>query len=502
MALVRKAPQARRTAPAPTDEPYAGFIDVPAGAVIQDENNEHCQAGDLARTEPHLLVTGATGKGKTRSVLGPNIIRWGARPVVAMSAKGDMAELTIRKRATRGPVYLMDLSGEVRESELQGVPVTRVRCDPCASITSDDEALDLADLLMETGALGSGDTGGGGGDAAFWKTLARRRLACFLLAGGWYPDPGQNGKLVWGGGVAWALNACETIGPDAAPPTGGTGITREGLDPDEVPEEDAGVPEDQPVDLQTPNWSTAYLRCLLLDSWHAPSLLAAREMDPKQRDSIGINCQVAMSAWSLRSVANDHPAFDPAMLAADPGATLYLVSPAEGGAAPAASLTLVQIVNYWRHRVGQLRPVLFVLDEVTNGSPIPAKRFLNQWVGTGRSLNIRLCCAAQNTDQFGLLWGNDHALRVLRNTFPAILVMLGANEQELLERAAKSALPEERVTASVDASGKASHSRERVQSIEMADLIPRRRSEGRLLLSGMQGVKVRLPDISKTDLLD
>ncbi|KJQ99780.1 type IV secretory system conjugative DNA transfer family protein, partial [Gordonia sihwensis] len=470
--------------------PYAGWIRVAPGAdgkqspITHDERNEGRRHGDRALTPPHLIVSGETGGGKTRTVLGPNLVAWGPRPAVAMSSKGDFAELTIKRRAAAGPAYLLDLSGEVRESELQGVDVTRVRCDPCANLTSDDEALDLADLLMETGSLGAGD-GGGGGDAAFWKALARRRLACFLLAGGWRPDPDRRGQRIWGGGVEWALNACETVGPDSAESTGGTGVTSEGLDEDAIDETDE--------DLDAPNWTNAYLRCLAIGTRHAPSLLAARAMDEKQRDSIGINCQVAMSSWALEAVATGHTAFEPAMLD-KPGATLFIVSPSTGAGAVPASLTLVQIVNYWRKRVGDLDPILFVLDEVTNGSPIPAKRFLG-WLGEGRSLGIRICAAVQNSDQFSLIW-SESALRVLRNVAPAVLILPGANEMELLERAARFAIPEERVTASVGADGRASHARDRAQSIEVADLVPRKRGTGRLLLSGMQGVAVDLPDIS------
>ncbi|WP_299487233.1 type IV secretory system conjugative DNA transfer family protein [uncultured Gordonia sp.] len=467
--VVKKESAEPQRAPLP-DEPYAGLIDVAPGAIITSEANAGLSAGDVARTAPHLLVTGQTGGGKTRSVLGPNIIRWGSRPVVAMSSKGDMAELTIRKRAQHGPVYLMDLSGEVRESELRGIDVTRVRCDPCAMITTDDEALDLADLLMETS-----DGGEGGGDSQFWKNLARRRLAAFLRAGGTYPN--ADGEPTWGGGVAWALAACEDVGDV----------------------EDKGPDPDAPVDLVTPNWDVAARRCAMLSSSHTQSLLAAKKMDARQRDSIGINCQSALAPWALQSLAeNSAPAFLPEMLEAR-GATLFLVSPMGGAAAPAASLVLVSIVNHWRKRVGKLRTILFVLDEFTNGSKIPAKRALG-WIGEGRSLGVRLCMAVQGTSQIALLWG-EAATKVLREICPAILVLPGPLEKDLMDGAAWAALPEERVTASRDASGRVSQGREKLER-SAAELIPRRKGEGRLLLSGLEGVKVSLPDIAATDLLD
>ena len=483
------------------DTPYMGFLDIEADGeghrapVTHDERNRGGRHGEKARGPVHLLVSGETGGGKTRRVLGPNILAWGPRPVVAMSSKGDMAELTIRQRAARGPVYLLDLSQEVRESQLKGVPVTKVSCDPCAVLSTDDEALDLADLLMETGALGAGDTSGGG-DSGFWKALARRRLACFLRAAGWYPDP-DTGERVWGGGVAWALDACENVGPDAAESTGGVGVSKDGLDHEAAEELDD---PDTPTDLRTPNWSVAYLRVLLLGSRHAGSLLAAREMDQRQRDSIGINCQVALSAWAQDQVATGLPPFHPRMLEEEEvGATLYIVSPSNGAGATPAALTLVQIVNHWRRRVGALDPILFVLDEITNGSPLPAKRLLG-WIGEGRGLGIRVCGAVQNTDQFALIW-SDAALRVLRNIMPAVLILKGANEIELLERAVKMVRSQEVVGASTDAGGKASHSRQRVTPVDVADLTPQATGEGRLLLSGMQGVRVSLPDIAALGLV-
>ncbi|UZF54053.1 type IV secretory system conjugative DNA transfer family protein [Gordonia polyisoprenivorans] len=474
------------------DEPFAGWIDVPANGIVEEDRNQGLGRGDIARTAPMLMVTAETGGGKSRKVLAPNIIRWGTQPVVAMSAKGDLAQITIARRARRGPVYLLDLGGKVSEEELRDVPVTRVRVDPCANITNDDQALDMASLLMEVGAIGAGDGGGGGGDAGFWQSLARRRLACFLRAGGWYPDP-ETGEKVWGGGVDWALAACEDVGPDAAEDTGGQNVVREGLDEEAV--EDLDDPE-VPMDLTTPNWSTAYLRALAQGSRHSASLLAARQMDQRQRDSIGINCQVALSAWAQESVATDAVAFEPRMLA-ERGATLYIVSPSSGAAAPAAAITLSQIVDHWLDNFKRLDPVLFVLDEFTNGAPIPPRRFAT-WVTMGRGAKIRMCIAVQSTAQFELIRPAP-AVKVMRRTFPSILVMKGSNEEELLESAAGWSLPEERGTAPVGADGRTSHSREQTQLLTKADLLPRRGNEGRLLLSGMAGIKVSLDDISHTD---
>ncbi|MFT3661754.1 MAG: type IV secretory system conjugative DNA transfer family protein [Gordonia sp. (in: high G+C Gram-positive bacteria)] len=437
------------------DAPYAGLVD---GRPV-----DHGQ--------PHVLVSGRTGSGKSRTVLAPNIVMWGRRPVVCVSSKGDLAELTAPKRSTRGPCYLMDLSGEVRDDELGGAPVTRVASDPTALITDDDSALELAALLLEVGSLGGGDKGGGD---SFWQALAMRPLAAILQAAAGYLDP-DTGDPVPGGGVRWALAACEN--------PGGAG------DDDE---------ETDVVDLTTASWDVAILRCASIDSHHGDSLLAAKMLDPKQRDSIGINARVALGAWALRAVAGrgELAPFRPEMLEA-PGATLYIVSPLAGAAAPAASAALTSMVNHWRKRVGRLSPLLMVIDELPNTSPLPR---LAAWIGEARGLGIRIVAAVQASSQFEPRWGSA-GLKVLRDIFPAALILPGAPERELLEQAAWSVPAAERVTGSLGADGRASQSRDKVTAIEAAELLPREKGEGRLLLGGTPGHLVKLVDIAKTDLL-
>lgn len=479
------------TPPALPDNPYVGIIDLPDGRpVVRDWRNRGRVDGDLAAGPPHVLVAGETGASKTRSILAPNVLAWGPRPVVAMSSKGDLCELTIERRARYGPVYVMDLAGRVRPSELRGIDVTPVSADPCAALTCDDDAIRLADLLLE---MGDGGDGGGGGDSSFWKSLARRRLACFLRAGGYYTDP-YTKQRVWGGGVAWALDACEDVGPAAADPMEGVeqvgvGITQEGVDATA-----AAAPE--PRDMDSANWSVAIRRCLVLGSRHTKSLLAARSMDAKQRDSIGMNCQSAMSSWSSDAVATGHTPFEPSMLATK-GATLYIVAPSDGAAAPPASITLAQITQHWSIHYDDLRTVLYVLDELANAAAPPARLF-ESWVSQGRGWKIRLLGGLQNSSQFKRVW-SDASCEILRNTFPAFLLLLGSNEIELLERAVTLTPTEERGTAS-RTGAQASHARERGAALTVADLNAVEPGFGRLLLSGMAGVRVRLPDLDATDL--
>lgn len=158
-----------------TDQPYAGLLDVPRGAdgrpgVVTDEANYGRGDGDVAMSAPHLMVVGKTGSGKSRTVLAPNAARWGSRALVVMSSKGDLSELTIRRRSRYGAQYVMDLSGEIRGGQIEGVDLTPVRIDPCAWIETDDEAMEMASLLMQIGDVGAGGDGQGSGDSAFWKS--------------------------------------------------------------------------------------------------------------------------------------------------------------------------------------------------------------------------------------------------------------------------------------------------------------------------------------------
>ncbi|PFG20711.1 type IV secretory system conjugative DNA transfer family protein [Serinibacter salmoneus] len=443
--------------------PYVGIL-----LEDQDPNdfgiNSGRRAGELALGGPHTLLVGGTGQGKGRRVLMQNILMWGGNPVVAMSTSGDLAEGTIRKRAARGPVYLLDLSGEVREEELQGIGVTRVISDPCALVTNDDEAKMMADLLLATG------DGGGDGDS-IWKQLASRPLAALLRAGGVLPHA-ETGEDVWGGGINWVLRALDRV------------TAMEG-------EED---------DLSAPSWDSAYLRAYgLLDCRHAGSLRAAQGMDPRQRDSVAINIRSALDPWTLSTVAGDGfvAPFLPAMLE-QPGATLYVVSPMDGSAAGAATAVIEQAIQHWRQRIGQLPTLGLFLDEVANCAPLPK---LASHIAVLRKYRVRLVAAVQTVIQLKRVWG-EVGMEEMTRTFPSVLLLPATPDREALDLAAWAAGESERSTSSIDAQGRVSRSSEKNERFGSAELLPTRKGTARLLISGGPGVMVSLPDIAETDLQD
>lgn len=469
-------PAGERPRPRPIDMPYAGLLREDQDSLDYGINAGR-RKGQNALSGWHMLLCGLTGSGKGRSILCPNIVMWGQQPVVAMSTKGDLVEETIRKRAQRGPVYLLDLSHEVRESELQGVDVTRVISDPCALVNSDDEAMMMSDLLQATAKVGSASGGSGNSDPT-WENMAARPLAAFLRAGGVLPHP-DTGEPVDGGGIQWVLDAIDN------PPV-------------KLDEGKERPPEER--DLVTPNWSNAYRRAnSLLRSRHAQSLKALMQMAEKQRDSVAINLRNALKAWSLESVAGDQDAvvFQPSMLE-QPGATLYVVSPMDGSAASAACAVIEQLIQHWRRNVARDLPTLgLFLDELAQCAPLP---HLPEHISVLRGYNVRLIAAVQSTKQLKRRYPD--AWEEMLVTFPCVLILPGTPEQELLETASWFAGSDERVTSSTDGSGRATRSTDRIERVTSSELLPRQRGTARVLIGGQPGVLVDVPDIAATDLLD
>ncbi|GAB3563291.1 type IV secretory system conjugative DNA transfer family protein [Spelaeicoccus albus] len=467
--------------PVPIDVPEMPY----AGLLIEDEDplseeiNAGRKAGEFALTGPHMLLSGLTGRGKGRRVICQNIVMWAHQPVIAMSTKGDLVDVTIKKRAQRGPVYLMDLSEEVMESDLKGVEVTRVVSDPCKLVNTDDESMAMSDLLQATAKVGSASGGDSGNSDPTWENLAARPLAAFIRAGGALPHP-DTGEMVDGGGVNWVVEALEH------PPR----LDRDGQAVDDPTESD----------FVTPNWSNAYLRAsALLESRHAESLRAVMNMVDKQRDSVAINMRNALKAWSLDAVAGDRDAeaFHPSMLE-QPGATLYVTSPIDGSTASAACAVIEQSIQWWRRNVGRKLPTLgLFLDELAQCAPLPK---LPAHISVLRGYNVRLIAAVQNTTQLKRRYKDSY--EEMLTTFPSVLIMPGTPEKDLLEQASWFAGEDERVTSSTDEYDRTTRSTERVERVTASELIPRKKGEGRLLIGGQPGMFVRLPDISETDLLN
>ena len=462
----------------PDDEPYAGFLRVTGkGTVTDDEANFGRQNGEIACTAPHLLISGRTGGRKSRATCIPNALLW-TGPAIIISAKADLIEHTVRQRAAGGPVYVLDLAKEVHDADLRGVPVTRVSSDPCALVRTDDEALEMAKLLTRIG----GSRGGGDGD--FWADLAVDSMAALLRAGGRLPHPDDDTQTVWGGGIDWVRRASQNNGLAAL----------EARQAAEREAAEAGKPP-PPLDLVTPSWTTAHLRAAMAGSKHAEGLLSAQQLDSRQRDSILINLKTATGSWALDKVTGAGEQFAPTMLTGYPAPTLYIVSPADGVGGPAAATVVTAVVDFWRQHYKDLPPIALIIDECPSTCFLPQ---LPEWVGVGRGYGIRLIVAVQSTNQFKKKWGADDT-QVLRDIFPAILVLPGAPERELLDQAAWASGQRERVVGTPTAD-RSDTNYSSSALIDSAELTAAWTGEGRLLLSGRAGVAVTLPDYTSLNL--
>lgn len=413
-----------------------------------------CIAGQPVETAPHVLVSGPTGRGKTTRILAPGAILWRG-PRVVVSSKTDYLEWLVTKGEMhrRGRLFVMDLAGELHEGIpwLEGVEYTRVSSDPTALIEGDDDALAMASLLMQVGSLGASSGNGGGGDDAFWQTLAAQPLAALLLAG-----------KASGCGIDWSVRAAGRVAMDGD-------------------------------DDDSPSWASAY--GLIHDtSRHAADLSAVSEMEDKLKDSLRATMKAGLTPWLLTHVRGDRSEtpFSPAMLEGPGEPTLAVIAPADGVAAGAAVAVLETVIRHWRRGVSRgLSRVLLSIDEACNTAPLPK---LPTYITEARGLGVACVIAVQSTNQMKLRWGADGA-EVLREVFPAVLVLEGAPEKELLEAAAWWDGEADRWTETIDSQSKRSLSAERSQRTTPQSLLPKSVEEGRLLLYGKAGQLVELPPI-------
>lgn len=434
--LKKQKPQAQAAAAHAQQTPYAG-----------------CHNGVPVETAPHVLVTGPTGRGKTTRVLAPGALLWHG-PRVLVSSKTDFMKITIDKGlAQRGAIYVMDLAGEV-DDDIDWMPegAIRVASDPTALIQNDDDALAMAALLMKVGALGASDGGGGGGSGdAFWQTLAAQPMAALLLAG-----------QASGEGIDWSVRAAGRAAGE--------------------------TPEDS-----TPSWVAA-MALIGETSRHAADLESVIGMDPKLKDSLTATMKSGLTPWLLSTVTGvpGTVPFTPKMLEGPGEPTLYITAPADGVAAGAAVAVVEMIIRHWRRGVERGLPrILLSIDEACNTCPLPK---LPTYITEARGLGVACVIAVQSTNQMVLRWGQDGA-KVLREVFPAALVLHGAPEREMLENAAWWDGEHDVWRESIDSNQAKSLSAERAPRTTATSLLPQNLEQGRLLLYGQKGEMVELPGI-------
>lgn len=148
----------------------------------------------------------------------------------------------------------------------------------------------------------------------------------------------------------------------------------------------------------------------------------------------------------------------------------------------------------WRGKTARkemLHRLLMVIDEATNVAPMPA---LRRYVSEGRGLGVNLVLAVQASCQFDTIYGSAYA-RELRATFPAALIMYGADEMEMLQRGEQWSRETTRRQESFDqATGAKTLSSQLGPSLDYRRLLPQNRGQARLLRRGTAGITTELPD--------
>lgn len=416
-----------------------------------------CIDGVPIETAPHLLVSGPTGRGKSLRALVPGAILWHG-PRVIISSKTDFCREVVKRDVhKRGPLFIMDLSGELDADLpwLEGVDYTRVTSDPTALVESDDDALEMASMLMQVGSIGAGGANGGGGsNDAFWQTISAQPLAALLLAG-----------KASGGGIEWTQRA-------------------------------AGRTKGKTPDDPAPSWVRAY-ELIKKTSRHAEDLFAKASMEAKLRDSITATMKSGLSPWLLTTVfggGNGGRPFAPSMLEGPNEPTLAIVSPGTGVAAGAAAAVVETIIRHWRRGVERgLDRVLLSIDEFANTCPLPR---ISTYLSEARGLGVACVLATQSLgSQLDEAYGEARA-NTIREVAPAVLILQGEpGSRELVENAAWWDGEEDAWTESIDARSEKTLSAQRVQRTSPQSLLPRSLEEARLLMYGQKGVMVDLPGI-------
>ncbi|WP_432789365.1 TraM recognition domain-containing protein [Brevibacterium sp. K11IcPPYGO002] len=348
----------------------------------------------------------------------------------------------------------MDLAGELDPSFkwLQGVDYQMVTSDPTSLIANDDDALAMASLLMKVGSLGASDGGdSGSGDDAFWQTQAAQPLAALLLAGK------ASGK-----GIAWTVRAASKT-----------------------------VKDDENDD--SPSWAIAY-ELVEKSSFHAESLNAVVDMEAKLRDSVIATMKAGLAPWLLTNVRGQRGSvpFAPSMLEGPNEPTLAIIAPADGVAAGAAVGAIETVIRHWRRGVERgLMRLLLSVDEAVNTAPLPK---LPTYITEARGLGVACVIAVQSTNQMELRWGSVGA-KVLREVFPAFLILDGAPEFEALELAEKWSGEHDVWRETINADQTRTMTAEKAPRRTVSEMLPESLEEGRLLLYGKEGRLVQLPGI-------
>jgi len=340
--------------------------------------------GELAAVESghSALVVAPTGQGKTESVMAPAIMDWDG-PVVAISIKRDLYDLTAGHRATQGEVRVLDPAGLTDPTE-----VRHAHWNPLPASREWRAARLLADQMAGVGQRGGQQSGA----EQYFAEASGQLLAGLFFAAAHSSKPSMQTVSQWLEDPATTITDLEVL------------LTKVMEDP-----KTSGDVRDNCV------YAMAMVR------------LGLGGADPRSVEQIRRSAMGVIRAW------NDHrlgrvKVGAPGVLEPDwlwreqegtwetegPNRTLYILGPdAEQGTYEAMFVgAIASIYNGYARAMQAGGPeapkkrLLLVLDEVANTAPIPK---LDTWVTAARGLGINLVIACQNLAQLDTVWGREKA---------------------------------------------------------------------------------------------
>jgi len=340
--------------------------------------------GELAAVEAghSALVVAPTGQGKTESVMAPAIMDWDG-PVVAISIKRDLYDLTAGHRSTQGEVRVLDPAGLTDPTE-----VRHAHWNPLPASREWRAARLLADQMAGVGQRGAQQSGA----EQYFAEASGQLLAGLFFAAAHSTVPTMQTVSQWLEEPEKTIADLEILLTQVV--------------------EDPKTPQDV---RDNAVYAMAMVR------------LGLGGADPRSVEQIRRSAAGVIRAW------NDHrlgriKVGAPGVLEPDwlwnekqgeweeggRNRTLYILGPdAEQGTYEAMFVgAIAQIYNSYARSMqagGEKAPkkrLLLVLDEVANTAPIPK---LDTWVTAARGLGINLVIACQNLSQLDNVWGREKA---------------------------------------------------------------------------------------------
>jgi type IV secretion system protein VirD4 len=423
-----------------TATPYCGFkrqVDKRTGVQIY-----------VPRSAAHVLVSGPTETGKTRRILAPAAVLWGG-PAVVVSPKDDLLQYVLERRW--GPMALIDMRPISMPVYPEGIGT--FRHDPTVTADTPQEALAVAETIMQAATLARGWGVNHVRDRGIWELRAIGPLGALLYAA----SPAGNSQ-----GIEWVLRAVDNMNPDCT---------------------------------DEPGWQQAVSICQGVEAL-ALGLRRILEMgDPHLRDSVAVAMRAALTPWLHTAALVQEPAdpFDPRFLD-DPQATLFVLAPGDGTVTTSVVALVDSLIRRWRNKTAAREPMerlLMIVEDLPNIAPIPK---LPSIVGEGSGLGVNLLASVQASSQLATVYGIAHA-EELRDIFPATLIMYGAREPELMGAAERwSGLTTRRPESFDQDSGNTVLHTELGAGLRWQELLPCNRDEARLLVRGLLGSSVATPD--------